>query len=130
MTYETGNTNVSKTLIALPLSVLEIPENARAIGIAMGDLSWPRRKVVDRLQLRYEYFLDAGHQFRTYDGDVFDVGKDRLDGLFNDPGYKWLSEFPKRCRRGALGKAPARSIQMRLQMIELGLRTPAYGYAI
>lgn len=122
--------SITKELIALPIAVLEIPQNARAIGLLLADLHWPRRSIVNRMQLRFEYFLDAGHQFKTFEGDVFDVGSERLDSLFNDPGYKWLSEFPARCRKGPLKKAPSLKIQQRLQILELGLRTPPYGMAI
>lgn len=125
------NPNIgSKALIALPLSALGIPENARTIGIALADKKWPRRSVVNRMELRFAYFLDAGHEYRDYDGNLFPVIEGVLENLFNDPGYKWMSEFPRRCQRGQLVKAPTEIVQLRLQLIDLGLRTPPIGYAV
>ncbi|SMX28209.1 hypothetical protein TRP8649_02324 [Pelagimonas phthalicica] len=126
---ESGIVN-TRTLIALPLEVVEIPQNAHAIGMAIADLRWPRRKIVNRMQLRFDYFLDAGHQFRSYEGDPFNTGNDRLDKLFNDPAYKWFSDFARRCKTGPLTHAPSLLVQKRLQLLELGLRTPPLGYAI
>lgn len=120
----------SKMLTALPLTVFEIPENARAIGLLLGELKWPRRSIVNRFELRFAYFLDAGHQYRDYDGNQFQVVEGALESLFNDPGYKWLSEFPRLCRKSRLRKAPTKIVQCRLQLIELGLRTPPIGYAV
>ena len=130
MSDEQTPNEIAKTLTALPLAAFEIPQNARAIGLLLGDLKWPRRSIVNRFELRFAYFLDAGHQYHDYDGNPFQVVEGALESLFNDPGYKWLSEFPRRCRKGELSKSPPVIIQRRLQLIELGLRTPPFGYAI
>jgi hypothetical protein len=124
------NEVVKKYLTAFPLSVIAIPQNARAIGLALGELGWPRRQIADRIQLRFEYWLDAGYEYRTHEGDIFPIEEDSLDRLFDDPGYRWMSEFPARCRKGPLMKTPPLVVQQRLQLLELGVRTPPYGMAI
>lgn len=128
-----------RKLIAAPLAAMAVPENARAVGLLMFESSWSRRCFPDNILLRFEYFLDHGGEIYHFNGEVFDVTKDcegrkiSCDGcfscLFNDPGFKWITDFPSRCVKAPLSRAPSKNVQKRLQIIELGLRTPRMGYA-
>ena len=112
-------------------SIYEIPRNAENVGIQLHDLGWPRRKIVDRLQLRLDYFLDAGGIYKDWNGDIFPIHEDSIERTFrNDPGYKWLSDFPKKCQLYGLKQSPSALVQKRLQIIDLALKTPAFGLAI
>ena len=116
---------------ALPLKAIAIPQNARQIGRGIYALQWPRRKIVDRFQLRLHYYLEAGKIYVDANGDVFPIHEDSIEQTFaDDAGYKWLSDFPKRCEALALTQSPSKLIQMRLQLLDLGLRTPPLGLAI
>ncbi len=121
---------IPPVLAALPLPAFALRQNAQSVGLALAEQAWTRRNVVNLVQLRFEYFLDAGGLFHDYYGELFDVSENRLDDLFNDPSYKWLSEFPRRCKAGPLLKSPSMIVQQRLQILELGLRTPPLGFAI
>ena len=119
-----------KILTALPLPVLAIRENARAVGVALAGLEIPRRQIPHLFQLRFDYWLDAGGEFRTYQGDIFAIHDDTMDRMFPDPSCKWLSEFPRRCTAGPLLQTPNTEIRKRLQLLELAMRTPPLGFAI
>ena len=122
---------VAKVIELYPRVIYEIPQNAEQVGKAIYDLGWPRRKIVDRFQLRLEYYLDAGGVYRDHDGEIFSINKDSIEKTFgDDPGYKWLSEYPKRCEKKDLKQAPSGLIQLRLQILDLALRTPPLGFAI
>lgn len=112
-------------------SIYEIPQNAERVGIQLYELGWPRRKITNRLQLRLDCFLDAGGVYKDWNGDLFPIHEDSLEQTFkNDPGYKWLSDFPKRCKLHGLKQSPSELVQKRLQIIDAALQTPALGLAI
>lgn len=125
-----GNERVTKVLRAAPLSVFKDRRNARAVGEAMYEQDWSRRSAPHLLQLRFDYWQDAGGTFLDYYGDLFAIEEDLMDRLVDDPSCKWFSAFPKRCMEGPLLQTVSLKVQRRLQVIELGLRTPPVGYAI
>lgn len=126
-----NNIKIPKSIEVKRCEIFEIPKNAESVGIALYDLGWPRRKILDRFQLRLEYYLDAGGVFRDHNNDPFSVDDDVIEGRFgDDPGYRWLSEFPGRCKKHGLKNASSLKVQRRLQILDLGLRTPPLGLSI
>lgn len=122
---------VPAVIEAKRLAVFGIKGRAEAVGVALFDLGWPRRAIIDRLQLRFEFYLDAGGSYRDHNGDPVTVDENTLEACFgDDPGYKWFSDFPKQCSEKGLKKAPSKKIQKRLQLLDLALRTPRLGEAI
>jgi hypothetical protein len=129
---ETARLGVRATIIEVKkTTIYEIPQNAEKVGIQLFELGWPRRKVINRLQLRLDFFLDAGGVYKDWTGDIFPIHEDILEQTFkNDPGYKWLSDFPKKCKLYGLKQSPSELVQKRLQIIDVALKTPAIGLAI
>lgn len=131
MNTETTNANIPEVIKVPKEGVFDIPQIAEAVGIALYELGWPRRKVLNRLQLRLEYYLDAGGVYLDENGEPIAVDENTIEERFgNDPGFKWLSEFPKQCKETGLTNSPSVKVQRRLQILDLALRTPPLGLAI
>ncbi|TLP43448.1 hypothetical protein FDK21_18020 [Cohaesibacter sp. CAU 1516] len=99
--------------------------NAEAVGCLLYDLGLSRRSIIDELQSRLDYFVYAGGTIVDMMGKEIVIHEDYLEEVFgDDPGYKWLSDFPRKCKLHGLKQAPSKDLQKRLQRLHVALKAP------
>lgn len=104
---------------------------ATLIGKGMYALDWPRLKFPDNGQLRLDWGLDFGCDYRNPDYSILAIDEDTVARVFPKNGdCSWINTFSKRCHEDGLSRAPAASLADRLVIIDLILRTPPYGLAV
>ena len=112
--------------------IFGISKHAVSVGLRIYDLGWSRRSIPNWLQLRLEYYLEAGGVYRDHEGNIFPIHEDSVEKTFSDdPGYKWLSDFPKQCAGNPNWDYKAKThLLERFRILDAALRTPPLGMAI
>lgn len=114
-------------VIKRPEAVILTKEVAQEIGLALYKLIYkkgcPRRKVVNRLHHEVDVRIDEGLLLREADFSLIDFTEDYLDEAFtDDPSYRWLSAFAKRCDERGVRQAPEADLYERFARLDLAMR--------
>ena len=118
-------------LLTTPPAALLTVQRLVQIGLGLQMLGVGRRSVVHALQLRLEYYLDAGGLYRTHDFESFPIDESSVERTFPaNPEFAWISSTIKRARQGTVREAPGERLLDRLTILDLALRTPPLGEAI
>ena len=104
---------------------------AAKVGRLISELNLSRRSVIDELQHRLDCYKHAGGKVveksidKTMSAKEEKIHEDYLEEVFgDDAGFKWLSDFPKKCKLYGLKQKPSKAIQKRLQRLHLALLVP------
>jgi hypothetical protein len=95
------------------------------MGCCLALSGWSRRAIPNELQLGMACFSEIGGQYLDHEGNVLPVHEDILDEVLgDDPGYKWLSAWPRRALNGLVRQTPHKRLLKRLTLFNLAMRTP------
>lgn len=120
------------TIIVNDKRLFKISKNAVDVGRRAAALEWSRRNMPELFQMRFDNFVFEGGVYVDRKGNTFPIHEDIVEDCFSDDaGYKWLSDFQKRCVEHPDRKYHVQDkLLNRLQIMDLALRTPALGMAI
>lgn len=135
--FPTLCTTPTKRACEVPIHIRALPPRmilTRRLYVKMGCClalsGWSRRAIPNELQLRMDCYLDAGGKYLDPKGKKLPIHEDSLDEVLgDDPGYKWLSDWPRRALSGDVRQTPHKRLLERLTLINLALRTPLVNLA-
>ncbi|MFY7929362.1 MAG: hypothetical protein ACOVS5_10880 [Oligoflexus sp.] len=110
------NAKKGKRVIGVPPARILLTKTYYArTAIALANDNRPRRKIADWMA---DCLYREGIEFRFLCGRIYEIGDEDIDLAFNDPSFRWLSDFIRSA--GTLPmQNPHYTMEARLRLIAL-----------